>query len=406
MNVALIALPNGEETVMPPLTLAYVAAVLERQRHIVRIYDLALTPDIPFATAFRPLLAFRPQVVVVVSEQLDLLEHAVEVLHSQHTCVIPMHTERSDLVAGRKYSDIMAWVEQQQALQGEKVVISDDHMSVERHPFDLDQLPLPARHLLSLEYYDLRAKGNELQTTLLAGVIRDSEAGGEIQLRTPVQIVAELRSVSREYGIRHYLLSGVILTTDLTWLRELLNRLIEADLEIAWEGMVNTEKLTPQLLGHMAQAGCETLRLDFNVTQVFESAKARARLKQVVADARQHDIHARAELELEPPYEAMPHLVDIAATFGLDDVSFKVRTARSVGDIEMRSIGEDTKLEEVARQRYYAGRSRQQFIDRFGGTLGPLLWKLRTSRIGAALASERGTGGLDEREDLAEPSST
>lgn len=384
---------------MPPLTLAYVAAVLERQRHIVRIYDLALTPNEPFATAFRPLAAFQPHIVLVVSEQVDLLEYAVEVLHSQHACVIPVYIERSDLVTGRKYGEIMAWVERQQALRDEKAVGVDDPMSVARYEVALDQLPLPGRQLLSLEKYGLRAKGNELQTTLLVGIAM-SDAGGEIELRKPTQIVAELASVSREFGIRHFLFSGVTLTTDLVWFRDLLSHLIDVDLQIAWEGTVDPEKLTPQLLGSMAQAGCETLRLDFNATQVFESAQARARLKQTIADARQHTIHARAELKLEPPYEAMPHLVDVAATFGLDDVSFKVRASRSVGDVDVGSIGEDAKLKEVARQRYHAGRSRQQLIDRFGGTIGLLLWKLRTSRIGAALASER---GLDDREDLAKP---
>jgi hypothetical protein len=42
VKVALIALPGKQTNQMPPLTLAYVAAVLEQRRIIVRMYDHAL----------------------------------------------------------------------------------------------------------------------------------------------------------------------------------------------------------------------------------------------------------------------------------------------------------------------------------------------------------------------------
>ena len=43
MRIALVALDYGHDSaVEPPLPLAYLAALLEQQRQIVRIYDLAL----------------------------------------------------------------------------------------------------------------------------------------------------------------------------------------------------------------------------------------------------------------------------------------------------------------------------------------------------------------------------
>lgn len=400
MNVALIALPNSEAPVAPPLTLAYVAAVLEHRRHIVRIYDLALTPDVPLAVSFRPLRAFRPQIVVVMGEQLALLEDAVEILHSQHSYVVPLHLSRDDLAVERVCGDILATVDKQTSSLGDKSVIYSASTPPVRYDY-LDHLPFPARHLLSLERYGLRAIGNELQTTLLVGV-PSSEPTGAVVLRSPTQVVAELRSVSREYGIRHYLFPGITLTTDLDWLQELLTRLQEADLRISWEGSANADLLDKPLLTQMARAGCETVCFDFNAVQIFESAKARARLKQVVTHAHQVGIYARANLDLEPPYEAIPHLVDVAATFGLDDVNFKVRSAKVADHITTRAAAEDTQIEEFARQLYYAGRNRQQLIDRFGSALGTLLWKLRNSRLGLVLASEHGAAGLEDREDFAE----
>jgi len=404
VNVALIVLPNNEPLVAPPLTLAYIAAVLEHQRHIVRIYDLALTPDVPLVVALRPLQTFRPQVVIVVGEQLSHLEDAVELLDAQHSYVVPMQLRRGELAIGHACAEVLAWINQQPgSLSENEKIVTRSTPATDAIVQDLDQLPSPARHLLSLEQYGLRAVGNELQTTLLIGMPR-SEHPDQIVLRAPAQIVSELRSVSREYGIRHYFFPDVALTTDLDWLHEFLTRLHDADMRIAWEGVVNTERLDMALLKQMLQAGCEVLRFDFDSTRVFESFQVRTQLKQAVANTRQVGIYARADLELKPPYESLPHLIDVAATFGFDSVNFKVRSTSSQDTIqeEFRAIGEDMQLEEYVRQRYYAGRTRQQLIDRFGSALGNLLWRLRSSRIGLALAHERGAGGLDEQEDLPE----
>lgn len=397
MNVALIVLPNSEVPVAPPLTLAYVAAVLEQRRHIVRIYDLALSPDVPLAVSFRPLRTFRPQLVVVVSDQPDLLDDAVALLRDQHSTVLPLHLGRNDWAVGRVCAQVLVQIDQQLSSKRDKIVINYQELSDTLFIDSIDQLPLPARHLLSLERYNLRAVGNELQTTVLIGVPHSASDDGLV-LRSPAQIVAELRSVSREYGIRHYLLLGGELTADIEWLREFLTRLQDATLHIGWEGIARAELLDESLLAQMARSGCETLRFDFNATRVFDSAKARAQLKQTVAHARQFGIYARADLELEPPYEAIPYLVDVAATFGLDDVSFKVKSARTRDETCLADTEGDLQIEEFARQRYYAGRHRQQMIDRFGAALGILLWKLRNSRIGLVLESERVAAGLEERE--------
>ncbi len=406
MNIALIALPDNAPLTSPPLTLAYIAAILEYQRHIVRIYDLALTPDVPVATALRPLQTFRPQAIIVVGEHIARLEEVVELLDAQHSYIVPMQLQRTELSVGYACAEVLAWINQQpgpEALSEHDRVATSGKLAPNAPVRDLDQLPFPARHLLSLEQYGLRAVGHELQTTLLIGM-PDGEHPNEIMLRSPAQIVSELRSVSREYGIRHYFFPEVALTTDMDWLHEFLTRLLDAHLHIAWEGVVNTEKLDMELLKQMLQAGCEVLRFDFRSTRVFETSQLRTQLKQTVTHVRQVGIYAWADLELEPPYESLPHLIDVASTFGFDSVNFKVRSTSDQNAIreEFRAVGEEGQLEKYLRQRYHAGRTRQQLIDRFGTALGTLLWRLRTSRIGLALIHEHKAGGLDESDDLPE----
>jgi hypothetical protein len=364
--MALIALPCPGRPIVPPLTLAYIATLLEQRRHIVRIYDLALAPEISLAVAIQPLRSFRPQIVVVAGEQDQLLEDAVEALHDeQHTHVLPVQMSRSGLDVCGVSAGLLSLIEHQQGVRPAPT-------STPPAQNTLDQLPFPARHLLSLESYDLRAVGGELQTTLLVGSLVGDD--GQIVLRTPAQIIAELRSVSHEFGLRHFLFADVPLTLDRTWLIELLTRLCDANLGVGWEGTVDADLLDEPLVAHIGRSGCEMLNFQLEASRVFESV-TRERLRHVVAVAREHGISMRAHVKLAPPYESIPHLVDVAATFGLDDVRFDIAQAEAVG------AGPDSsQLKALARQRYDAGRDRQRFINRFGPALGNLIWKLRGSR--------------------------
>ncbi len=384
MNVALIALANDEIPVTPPLTLAYIAAVLEHQRHIVRIYDLALTSERSLTRALEPLRRFHPQVVIVVGEEIARLEAAVQVLRSQNSNIVPMQLERDKLAQGQACAAILAWFEQQSKYDNFFThSYSNPDLPLKA---DLDRLPLPARHLLALEDYGLRAVGHELQTTVLLGLQSDTDPI-ELTLRSPSQIVTELRSVSREYGIRHYLFPAVSLTIDRAWLHEFLTRLTDANLRVSWEGSVDALQLDESLLAHMARSGCEKLRFCFNTNEVFESAALRSQVRQMVALAHQFHISVLGEFELDSTFKAIPHLVDVTATFGLDDATFTIRADTEVAQTES----------EAARKRYQVSRLRQQLIDQFGFAIGTLLWLLHNSRIGVVLRDERGM-------DLEEPS--
>ncbi len=362
MNMALIALPGSGKNAVPPLTLAYLATLLEQRRHIVRIYDLALEPEASLTTVLPLLRSFRPHVVVVAGESSEMLAAVAAVLRADASAVVvtaPM--SRSGMDAPRVCPGVLRRILMQtRAEPGASLGAS----------LSLDQLPFPARHLLSLERYPLRAVGGELQTTVLIGVC-DAEDERTV-FRSPTQIVAELRSVAQEFGIRHFLLPGVPVTEDREWLKEWLTRLAEAALEIGWEAIAQPGRLDADMVALMAHAGCEALRFQIDAAQVFESTTAREQVRQAVARARQHGIFSRGDVTLVPPYESIPYLVDVAATFGLDDVRFDVAHEEAV------SAGfDEMELRELARQIYNQGRDRQRFISRFGPALGNLIWRLR-----------------------------
>ncbi|EFO79514.1 hypothetical protein OSCT_2640 [Oscillochloris trichoides DG-6] len=346
------------------MSLAYLATLLEQRRHIVRIYDLGLEPEATWSNAFLPLRSFRPHVVVVAGDRAELRTAALEALRQdQHERVFALQMNRSSLDAHHVCYTVLAWMQQQWGGNEEQLPTLNA----------IDALPFPARHLLSLERYHLRAVGGEFQTSMLiAGVDADQE---DLVLRAPSQIVAELRTVSAEFGLRHFLFPDVPLTMDRAWLEVLLRHLADAQLMVGWEASADAELLDEALILAMAQVGCEALTLTMRASRVFESAQTRHRVSHVVSTAHDQGIYVRAYVHLEPPYESVPHLVDVAATFNLDDVRFEVPAAEALGD-----VADTAQVAQLAHQIYDAGRDRQRFINRFGPALGSLIWRFRGQR--------------------------
>ncbi|RRR73797.1 MAG: hypothetical protein EI684_08300 [Candidatus Viridilinea halotolerans] len=364
MNIALIALPSPGTPIYPPLTLAYLATLLEQRRHIVRIYDVGLTPQTPFTTAFQPLQSFRPQVVVLAGELPETINAAMAALPRNNDMrSLSIQMSRSGLDAAHVCTSVLHWFDQ----------LSGSHTATPA--LKVDALPLPARHLLSLEDYLLRAAGGELQTTLVVGAI---EPDGRFVLRPPAQIVAEMRSVAAEFGLRHYLIPELDLTLERPWFDEFLTQVSAANIAVGWETNVPFEHLDAKLIHQMAAAGCEGFCLHLDGTTLFESSAARAALREIIALARQHSMLVRAKLKLAPPYEAISQLVDVAATFSLGDVQFEV-----VRSDAANPDADDQQLREMERQINDQVRDRQNMINRFGATLGNLIWRIRSMRGGS-----------------------
>src|SRR5205823_1421390 len=164
---------------------------------------------------------------------------------------------------------------------------------------------------------------------------------------------------ANEHGIRHVVFSDPPLTQDLAWLREMLYHLATADLGIGWEGSVHHQQLTPDLLHLFRHAGCEALCFQFEAVQVLDSRNERAALSAIVEQAHKLDINVRAHIQLSPPYGTVPALVDLSATFGLDDVRFSDRQHTVAHERSGSGRLAVEEVTEMARSRYRSSRSRQ-----------------------------------------------
>jgi hypothetical protein len=382
LKIAFVIPAQPEDTHwLPPLAVAYVAAILEQQRHIVRIYDLSLRGEITLAEALAPLRTFRPQAIAVVSGDPRARAEVRSALQPCEAQIVDVQSDAHGLLSGFSSARRLWQIDEQYHGLNEQNVIFNSLVLLDNQ---LDGLPFPARHLLALEQYQLATPAGDLQTTMLVGQWSSS---GQVLFRTPKQIVAELRSVAREHGIRHIVFLDPLLTYDLAWLQELLYDLEAADLGIGWEGRVCYSSLTPELLQQFQSAGCEILGLEFQAAEVLDSRGKRTTLTTVVNQAHELGMAVRAHIMLAPPYDAIPALVDLSATFGLDDVRFTVdqRTAHQEPIAYMA---------EMAHTRYLSRRSRQFFIERYGPQLGPMLWRVGRAGLLGPTWQRYADGGL------------
>ena len=391
MKIALVVpTPYPDTSLLPPLAVAYVAAILEQQRHIVRIYDLALSVDVSAADALAPLRTFRPHVIAFASNDPQtraMLRSAVQPCEAQ---IIDLDFDLRGMQPsvfatkisprGRVYSDGA----------NEQNVIFNGLTSLEGH---LDSLPFPARHLLALEQYPLSTPDGDLQTTLLPG---QWMAQGQVQFRSATQIIAELRCIAHEHGIRHVVFLDPPLTHDLAWLRGMLYDLAAADLGIGWEGRVCYSCLTDELLQQFQSAGCEILGLEFQAAEVLDSRDKRAALTEVVNQAHELGMMVRAHILLAPPYDAIPALVDLSATFRLDDVRFTVEQRAAQHATIEQGDAPIERMAEMARMRYLSRRRREFFFDRYGPQLGPMLWRVGRAGLLGRTWQHYADGGLGD----------
>ncbi|HWQ15401.1 MAG TPA: hypothetical protein VNL77_21550 [Roseiflexaceae bacterium] len=394
MKIALVAPPQpGDAAATPPLPLAYTAALLE-QRHIVRIYDLAVRGSSPHGDPFASLRAFRPHVAVIATTDAALAAETGQRLATCSGAVLHLG------LAMREWADVETVVRTLRTVSGcpspgenEQNVIIDALLALDA---DLDALPAPARHLLSLEQYPAYTPAGDLRTPILVG----RPAGGGYRMRSPALLISELRSVTHEHGVLHFVFGGAPVTHDARWLRELLRQLAAARLGIGWEGGAAYGQLTRDLLEECRQAGCEGLELTFDAMAVIDAKRERTALTQVVQQAHELGITVRARIGLESRFSSVPVLVDMAATFGLDDVRFSVLPQAHERGPEAQPAMEE--LAELVRARYQSSRSRQYFVERFGERLGPVLWRVgRTGLLGATFR-RRAVGGEATSEVVAE----
>lgn len=285
---------------MPPLGIGYIAAVLEKEGHQVKIIDSAplrySNIDIR-----RELDKFAPE-AIGISTQIGDAREGLELgsLLKKHFNV--------PVIMGGPYATSYF----RQILQNSKdidyIVIGEGERSVPEllraiaailPPEDikgiyshkskrgtianlfcepihnLDEIPFPARHLYdNTLYIPLPSQSKQLPATSMitsrgcpyAKCSFCYQAGASAQRyrrHTPERVVEEIKDLVKNYGIKEILFWDDLFTINFQWISKFCELLKKQNIEIAWSCFGWAASVNPEMLLKMKESGCYHIKYGF-----------------------------------------------------------------------------------------------------------------------------------------------
>lgn len=285
----------------PPLGLAYVAQHLIDHGHAVELLDLNVAGFNSDRIMSR-LKRMRPD-LVGISAHTETFPNALKIarivkewsaatpvmIGGPHVTIRPLETlaepDIDFVVAGEGERTAVELVAALEAGGDGRDIVGLGHkadgvptLNASREPLDVAQIGLPARHLLSMEFYEdahnvLVARGG---CPYRCPFCSASQLWGGRRRPRPVEdIMAEVDHMVSEYGARHIFFVDDILTVDRRWFAGLLEALEAHDRGITWGCATRVDCVDEALLQRMAAAGCTGIQygVESGSQQILDSVK-------------------------------------------------------------------------------------------------------------------------------------
>jgi radical SAM superfamily enzyme YgiQ (UPF0313 family) len=287
----------SQVTIGPPLGLAYLAAVLEKDGFAVEILDSnalkyddkkilnyigKFNPDVIGMTAVTPTIKH----VSHMADSIRKLSPKVKIiLGGVHPSVLPEDTlkrskaidvivmNEGEMIISRLCSALIS----NQSLskidgiafrEGSKIIINHAQEYIQ----DLDTIPFPARHLLPMEKYMSVVSSRFTTMIAMRGCYASCNycsvpffSGRLIRRRSPENIIQEMVLCSKLYRTRHFSFLDDTFTTDKRWVHDLCKALRSKGLHkrFTWMCLTRVDNVDEALLRDMKSSGC--IKIEFGI---------------------------------------------------------------------------------------------------------------------------------------------
>lgn len=272
-------------SVFPPMDLLYLAAVAENAGCLCRITDYTLgrhtwddfkrelaefKPDLLLISATTPTLArdlaacalakeCLPD-VVTVAKGAHFLKFSSATLEKFSALDIVIRGEAEnvfkEIVSGAELPRIkgISW------RSGNGIIDNQEAGFIG----NLDALPFPARHLIDNRRYR-RPDNGKVQAVIKVGrgcahncffCLATAVSGPAVRLRSPENIIEEIKLCIDRYGIKDFLFFAENFTADKDWVLRLCRQIIASGLKFNWSANSRLDSIDPETAGAMRQAGC------------------------------------------------------------------------------------------------------------------------------------------------------
>lgn len=133
----------------------------------------------------------------------------------------------------------------------------------------MEDLPLPARHLLPNDCYFIAGMNGPVTTVQTARgcpyrceICAYKHSQGHVYRMRPLDaVMAEIREIVQRYHVKNIVFRDITFTVSRKRIMELCDRLIDANLDLTWWAETTLNLVDDELLARMKQAGMDALSL-------------------------------------------------------------------------------------------------------------------------------------------------
>tara|TARA_B100000315_G_scaffold248201_1_gene277809 strand:+ start:1893 stop:3350 length:1458 start_codon:yes stop_codon:yes gene_type:complete len=284
----------------PPLNLALLAAILEREGHEVEIIDaeaerlseektinkcLEVKPDVVGLSGMSPFFHLSKNIVEGVKQSN---KDIVTIIGGPHMTIMQEKALFPFLDYGfigeveHTLPEFFEVMEKDGDLKNVKGLIyrnNGDIINTGKPSLEnrvLSTLPYPARHLLNMKNYHMGTLRGRLPFTSIQGmrgcpwkcIFCASEALDTtvVSHSSSKRVVDEIEQVISNFGIRHFYFIDEVLTLNKPYISGICDEIIERELDITFEGATRANQLNEPLVEKMKEAGL--IRLAFGLETV------------------------------------------------------------------------------------------------------------------------------------------
>jgi len=367
LRICLVA-PSWDKLVntYPPLGLAYLAARMEKDGHDVAIMDFNCSPRLSLDQQVGRVVDFRPDLVGItsMSHVYYMARQLAQLVKESTGCFVvvggPHPSIFKETLLEEPDIDFVVFGEGEEtlselvsALQEERGVeaISGICWRREGQPVqnlpraaitDLDSLPFPARHLLRIQEYPLRAPDGEAMATMITsrGCPYDCSFcfkglfGRTYRQRSVDSVIREMNELIQNYQIRNFYLIDDLFTLNQKWLQDFTRTIIDEKMDIRWKCLARVDRVTPQILVQMREAGCREVHYgiesgDELILKTISKKVSLDQVRQAVAWTRQAGLLVKGYFMVGLPDDTevtVRSTIDFASRLELDEAMFSLTT--------------------------------------------------------------------------------
>jgi len=277
-------------SILPPLGLAYIAAVLEKNGHKVKVID-GIAEEISIKQISEEAKNFDfvgiTATTAIIKRAYETAEAIKEVANIPVIIGGPHATALPEEVAKKKFVDFAVLGEGDFAMS-ELIDAINKKKNIDNVPGiaylknnqvkftvsrplikNLDDVPLPARHLLPMgKYKNTEARSSKQPSYSMissrgcpfnCSYCNKKIFGRQFRAHSPERVVEEMQLLKEKYGARQISIYDDNFTVDKKRVEQICRLLKEKNLNIPWDCEARVDCVDEGLLKEMKSAGCELI---------------------------------------------------------------------------------------------------------------------------------------------------